>query len=77
METKIIQIGNSKGIRLPKRLLVKMGFGETVVLREVEEGILIEKKGDSKLSWADTYREMAKSDEDWSDWADIDLESPE
>ena len=77
MDAKIIQIGNSKGIRIPKRLLLKYGLGEKVILRETEQGILLERSQDRKLSWADTYRAMAKSEEDWSDWNDIDLETAE
>jgi antitoxin MazE len=77
MDAKIVQIGNSKGIRIPKRLLVKYGLGEKVVLREVENGILIEGDNDGKLSWADTYRAMAESEEDWSDWSELELEEVE
>ena len=77
MDVKIIPIGNSKGIRLPKRLLVKYGFEETVVIKELDNGILLEKEGTGQLSWAETYQAMAGSDEDWSDWADLDLEDVE
>lgn len=28
----------------------------------------LRKPSAQKLSWEDTYREMAASDEDWSDW---------
>ena len=28
----------------------------------------LRKPSDQKLSWEDTYREMAASDEDWSAW---------
>jgi antitoxin MazE len=74
MEAKIIQIGNSKGVRLPKRLLAKYGLTESVVLREVEKGILIEPPGGSRLSWTDTYKAMSETDEDWSDWTELDIE---
>jgi antitoxin MazE len=77
MEAKIVQMGRSKGVKIPKRLLAKYDLGDTVVLREVDDGLLIEKKADDKLSWAETYKAMAESDEDWSDWADMDLESME
>ncbi len=77
MESRIIQVGNSRGIRIPKRLILKYGLEDTVVLRETEQGILIEKDGDGRLSWAETYREMARSGEDWSDWADLDLQDIE
>ena len=74
METKIIQVGNSKGIRLPKQLIAKYGLAEVVVIKELKNGILIEASADSQLSWDETYKAMAQSEEDWSDWAEMDLE---
>ncbi len=72
METKLIDIGNSKGIRLPKRLIVRYHLRERLTLEEREEGILI--KADTpedKLSWKDTYKEMARENEDWSDFDEV------
>lgn len=77
METRIVRVGNSKGIRIPKELLLKYGFGEVVSLKEVDSGLLIEKRGDQKLSWEETYKAMAASDEDWSEWSELDLEELE
>ena len=74
MQAKLIRIGNSQGIRLPKRVIAKYGLAEIVTITELEDGILIENPSDSKLSWEDTYKEMSESDEEWSDWTDIDLE---
>lgn len=77
MEAKIVQVGNSKGLRIPKKLLLKYGFGEFVTLKEVDSGLLIEKTGDEKLSWEETYKAMVESDEDWSEWSELDLEEIE
>ena len=77
MEARIVRIGNSKGIRLPKRLLVKYGLVETVVIRELENGLLIERDGEKKLSWAETYQAMSQTDEEWSDWTELDVEEIE
>lgn len=74
MEAKIVQIGNSKGIRLPKRLIAKYGLTETVDIKEVDGGLLIAPTGNQQLSWEETYRDMSASDEDWSDWVELDLE---
>ena len=41
MEARIIPIGNSRGIRLPKRLLVKYGLDKSVEIKELEDGILL------------------------------------
>ena len=73
METAILQFGNAKGIPIPQQLLLKYGFSGNVFLTELENGILIEKKKDNKLSWVETYKAMANSDEDWSDWVDMDI----
>ena len=65
---KIVPIGNSLGVRLPKNLLQKYGFANSLILEETESGLLLRKNNDSKLSLADTYKSMAKEREDWSDY---------
>lgn len=66
-DVKLISIGNSKGIRLPKALLQKYGWGESLILEEREEGIYLYSPQKHKLSWQDTYRAMGTTDEDWSE----------
>ncbi len=66
-DVKVIAIGNSRGIRLPKVLLQKYGWGDTLVLEETEEGVFLYSKERNKLSWKETYRAMAADSEDWSD----------
>ena len=69
MQAKLIDIGNSKGLRIPKSLITKYHLQPQLNIEELENGLLI--KADlqkDKLSWEDTFREMAKEDEDWSEW---------
>lgn len=66
-DVKLISIGNSKGIRIPKVLLQKYGWGDSLVLEETEEGIFLYSNEKNKLSWKETYRAMAADREDWSD----------
>ena len=40
-DAKLITIGNSKGIRLPKALLQKYGWTDSLVLEEMEKGVLL------------------------------------
>ena len=69
MQSKLIGIGNSKGIRLPKKLIEKYHLDEKLTLEERNEGILIKADiPDNKLSWEETYKEMAEEKEDWSDF---------
>jgi antitoxin MazE len=67
-DIKLVSIGNSKGIRIPKNLLQKYCFGDTLLLVETEQGLLLKKKNDQKISWEETYRAMAAEQEDWSDF---------
>jgi antitoxin MazE len=64
----IVPIGNSKGIRIPKTLLQKYGFSDSLILEETEQGLLLRKTEDAKLSWEDTYRAMALEAENWTDF---------
>lgn len=68
LDIKVVAIGNSRGIRLPKAVLEKYAITDTVVLEERAEGLLFRnKKKDQRLSWAETYREMSRQRENWSD----------
>ena len=67
-EVKLIVIGSSKGILLPKDLLRQYGWSDSIILEEAEDGVFLRRKEPSKLSWKDTYRAMAAADEDWSEW---------
>ena len=66
-DIKLITIGHSKGIRLPKALLQKYGLNDSLVLEETEEGIILYGREESKMSWRETCRSMAADPEDWSD----------
>ena len=70
MKLKVARIGNSRGVRLPAASLRRYRIGQTVVMEERSEGILLRPTapGVEKLSWEDTAREMAASREDWSAW---------
>ena len=68
MHAKLIAIGNSKGIRLPKKLIEKYHLHDSLNLEEKEDGILIKADiPENKLTWEETFREMAAEQEDWSD----------
>ena len=70
-EVKLISIGSSKGILLPKVLLDKYGWGDRLTLEEREESVVLRGKETHKLSWEETYRAMAVESEDWSDFNNI------
>lgn len=68
---RLIQMGNTMGIRIPGPLVDKYGLRGEVVLEEREEGLLIHSARQEQLSWEETYKQMAAEDEDWSDWQSL------
>jgi len=67
-DIKLVPIGNSKGVRIPKALLQKYGLNNSLLLEETDRGLLLRKKEGSKLSWEDTYKAMADEKENWDDF---------
>lgn len=70
VEIKVARIGNSKGVRLPARTLERYDIGDTVIMEERLEGILLRPHGPAiqKLSMQETARQMASDQEDMSEW---------
>ena len=66
-ELKIVQIGNSHGVRLPRELLAKYLMRDAVILEERKDGVLLRSTGSPRLSWEETYKEMARDREDFAD----------
>lgn len=60
MQTKIIQIGNSKGLRLSKMILEKYDITDTVNLRLEENYIIIEPIIKPRNNWEKSFKEMRK-----------------
>jgi antitoxin MazE len=67
-DVKLIPIGNSRGIRIPKILLQKYGLQNSLLIEETDRGLLLRNKEEAKLSWEETYKAMANEKEDWDDF---------
>jgi antitoxin MazE len=67
LELKVVPIGNSRGVRLPKAILDRYAIRDAVLVEERGEGLLLRGKEDRRLSWEDTFKAMAREREDWSD----------
>lgn len=64
MITKVIKIGNSRGIRIPKSIIDQSGIQNEVEL-EVHEGkIIIKSLPDLRKSWSSTFKKMSKLKDD-------------
>jgi antitoxin MazE len=67
---KVARIGNSRGVRLPARMLRKYHITDTVIAEERTDEIVLRPGRSSrpKLSWEETARSMASAKEDWTEW---------
>ena len=68
IELKVVPIGNSRGVRLPKSVIDRYGIKDALVLETLEEGLLLRGKKDKRMTWEETFRDMARAKEDWSDF---------
>ena len=64
MKTRIVRIGNSQGVRLPRPLLEQAGLGEDVVLRATPGRIVIEAARAPRAGWAEAAKAMHAAGED-------------
>lgn len=64
MKTRLIRIGNSRGVRIPKPLLERSGLGEEVGM-EVQYGrIVIRSARWPRQGWAAAFTTLAESSDD-------------
>lgn len=63
MKARIVRIGNSRGVRLPKPLIEQAGLGEEVELRVEEGAIVIQAAGRPRAGWAEAARQLAAAGE--------------
>jgi antitoxin MazE len=64
MKTRIIQIGNSQGIRIPKVLLDQSGLRDEVELRVNKEEIIITSVKKTRQGWEEAFQKMAGQGDD-------------
>lgn len=64
MRTRIIRIGNSQGVRIPKLLLEECGLSGDVDMTVHNGALVISPAGAARQGWADAFREMALRGDD-------------
>lgn len=64
VKTRIVRIGNSKGIRLPKLFLEQTHLGEEVELEMQENQIVIRPAENPRAGWETQFKEMAAHSDD-------------
>ncbi len=64
MKAHLVQIGNSRGIRLPKPLIEQAGLGDEVELQVQDGAIVISRADKTRTGWAEAAAALAQNGED-------------
>jgi antitoxin MazE len=64
MKARIVKIGNSQGIRIPKLLLERSNLAEEVELEAQENQIVIRSARQPRQNWESAFRAMAENGDD-------------
>jgi antitoxin MazE len=82
LDLRLVPIGNSQGLRLPKPLLRAYGFDHHIVAEPRVDGIFLRRQSNQQLSLSQSFAEVAAEQlagngEDWSDMAVADADGLE
>lgn len=64
IRTRIVKIGNSQGIRIPKLLLEQSGIGEEVEIEIQDCYLIVRSASKSRQRWEEAFATMAKQHDD-------------
>ena len=82
MKTRIVKIGNSQGVRIPKPLIEQTGLTDEVEINIQGDNLVISVAHKPREGWANSFRAMAEAGDDYllddtiqtSDWDDEEWE---
>lgn len=64
MKTKLIRIGNSRGVRIPKSLLLQTRLGEEFEMIAVKDEIVLRPSRRPREGWEEKFRGMSSRGDD-------------
>ncbi|MDP2301675.1 MAG: AbrB/MazE/SpoVT family DNA-binding domain-containing protein [Ignavibacteria bacterium] len=64
MITKIVRIGNSRGIRIPKSIFDQSGIKDEVELEVKDKKIIIKNVSEVRKNWDLAFKKMSKNSDD-------------
>lgn len=64
MKTKLIRIGNSQGIRIPKPVIEEIGLSEEIEMILKDNKIILRPTGKTRKDWDHAFEKMAQEHDD-------------
>ncbi len=63
-KTRIVRIGNSQGIRIPKPIIEQLGFSEEIELEIFPDQLVIRSAHAPRYDWDEQFKAMAEASDD-------------
>jgi antitoxin MazE len=73
MRAKLVRIGNSRGIRIPKAMIDELALGDEVELTVKKGEIVVSRVRKVREGWAEDAKRMVERGEDGIVWPEMDL----
>lgn len=64
MKTKLIRIGNSQGVRIPKPLIEESGLSEEIEMILRDNEIVLRSAEETRSGWDEAFEKMARQGDD-------------
>jgi len=64
MKTKVIKIGNSKGIRIPRHILEQSGLKSEVEIEVKDKTIVLKPTSKIRENWESAFQRMSENNDD-------------
>lgn len=64
MKTRIVKIGNSQGVRIPKILLERSNLDDEVEIEALDDRLIIRSVRQPRQGWGEAFRVMAELADD-------------
>jgi antitoxin MazE len=59
MKARLVRIGNSRGVRLPKAVIEQVGLGNDIELRVEDNRVVITAAAPPRTGWAEAAKRLA------------------
>jgi antitoxin MazE len=64
IKTRLVKIGNSHGVRIPKLILNQINLSADVELEVLDDHLIIRPTAHPRANWAEQFRQMAEHGDD-------------
>ena len=64
IKTRLVKIGNSQGLRIPKLVLDQLNLSSDVELEVHDDHLIVRPSTQARADWAEQFRHMAQRNDD-------------